>query len=98
MLNKILACSVSREVIVIALISCLCFEDQIGLCSINCHIYAMTGHCFTRLQVFADSLQVVSAMTGNLSQDYISRQLTELYSAEIFSFTKIRRTKTEQLE
>ena len=49
----------SSEVIVIALFTCVCLKDQLGLCSINCHMYAMTvNYC-------ASALQVVSAMTGN---------------------------------
>ena len=57
-LNKILWCSVSCEVIIIALLSCLYLKDQLGLCSINCHIHPMTGNC-------SASLRVVSAMAGN---------------------------------
>ena len=55
MLKKILSCLVSREVIVIALISCLCLKDQLDLCSINCHKYAMAENCSASLEVLAAS-------------------------------------------
>ena len=53
MFKKILACSVSRRVIVIALFSSLCLKDQLGLCSLNCHTRAMfcelaSGFCEER--------------------------------------------------
>ena len=43
--KKILACSVSRTVIVIAWFSCFCLKEQLGLCSLNCDTHAMTGNC-----------------------------------------------------
>ena len=58
--------SISREVIVKALISCLCLRDQSGLPSVNCHIYAITGNCSASLELLADLLRVIStAVTGN---------------------------------
>ena len=45
MMKKILASSLSRDIIVIALFTCLCLKDQLDLCSINCHIHAMTENC-----------------------------------------------------
>ena len=65
MLKKILACSISREMIVIALFICLCLKDKLGICLINCHIRAMTGNCSANLRVIVNLLPVVSAMTGN---------------------------------
>ena len=66
-LKKILTCSVSREMIIIALFTCLYMKDKVGICSIiNCHIQAVTGKCSASLRVFANSLRVVSAMTGSL--------------------------------
>ena len=64
MLKKISACSVVREMIVIASFTRLCLKDKSGLCSINCHIHAMNGNCSASLRVLANSLQVVSAITG----------------------------------
>ena len=55
-LEKILACSVIREMIVIALFTCHCLKDKLGLSSINCHIHAIIG---------TNSLRVVSAITRN---------------------------------
>ena len=46
------------EMILIALFTCICLKDKLGLCSINCHINAITGNCST-------SLLVVDAITGN---------------------------------
>ena len=51
--------------IVIALFTCLSLKDKLGLCSINCHIHAMTGNGSVRLQVLANLPRVVSAMIGN---------------------------------
>ena len=51
--------------IVIAVFTCLCLKDKLGLCSINCHIWVMTRNCSVSLQVLSNSLQVVSAMTGS---------------------------------
>ena len=64
-LKKILACSVSSEMVVIALFTCPCLKDQFGLCLINCNIHAITGNCSASLRVLAYSLRVVSAMTGS---------------------------------
>ena len=63
--EEILAWSVSRQMIVIALFTCLCLKNKPGICSINCHIQAMTGNCSASFRVFADWPPVVSAMTGN---------------------------------
>ena len=63
--KKILACSVSCRVIVIARFSCLCLKDQLGLCSLICHIHTMTGNCSASQRVLANSLRVVSAKRGN---------------------------------
>ena len=38
----------------------------LSLCSINCHIHAMAGNRSVSMQVAKDSLQMVSAITGNL--------------------------------
>ena len=62
---KVLACSVIREMIVTALFICFYLKDKLSLSSINCQIHAMTGNCSVSLQVLTNSLQVVSAMTGN---------------------------------
>ena len=47
------------EMIVIASFTCICMEDKmedkLGLCSINCHIHAMTGNCSASLRVLAVS-------------------------------------------
>ena len=59
MLKKILACSVSHERIMIALFSCICLKDKLGLCLINCHVHPMTGNCSTSLRFLFDSLRVV---------------------------------------
>ena len=53
--SRILSYSVRREMIVIALISCFCLKDQLGLYSVNCYIYAMTGSCPASLRVLAAS-------------------------------------------
>ena len=47
--EEILTCSVVREIIRIALFICLRFKDELGLCSINCHIHGMTGNCSASL-------------------------------------------------
>ena len=65
-LKKVLTLSLSREMIVIALFTCICLKDKLGLCSMNCHIHAMTGNCSASLRVLAISLRVIYAMTGNL--------------------------------
>ena len=67
MLKKILACAVSREMIVIALFICVWLEEKLGPCSLNYHIHTMTGNCSASLRVLASSLHVVSAITGNPS-------------------------------
>ena len=54
-IKKILLCSVSREVMITALISCLCLKDQLGLCSINCFFYAITGNCSASLRVLPEN-------------------------------------------
>ena len=41
-LKKILACSVRRQVNVIGLFNSHCLKDQLGLCSILFHTYAIT--------------------------------------------------------
>ena len=63
--KRILACSVSRRVIVIVWFSCLCMKGQLGLCSLNCQTDAMTGNCTASYRVLANSLRVVSAMREN---------------------------------
>ena len=65
--KKISACSVSHRenMIIIASFSCLYLKDQLGLCSSNCHTYAMTGSCSASQRVLANSLRVVSAKRGN---------------------------------
>ena len=68
MFKKILACSVSRRVIVIAWFSCLSLKAQLGLCSSNCHAHAMTGNCSASYRVLANSLRVISAKRGNPPQ------------------------------
>ena len=40
-------------------------KDQLGLCSLNCHTYTMTGNCSASQRVLANSLRVVSAKRGN---------------------------------
>ena len=62
-LKKILAFSVGREVVVIALSVCL--KDKLGLCSINCYNHTKTGNCSASLRVLINSLRVVFAMIGN---------------------------------
>ena len=64
MLKQILAYSVSRRVKVIALFFCLCLKGKLGLCSMNCHAYAVTVNRFVSLQILAKLLLFVSAMTG----------------------------------
>ena len=64
-LMKILACLVSRGMIVIALFICLCLKDKLGICTTNCHIHTMTGNCSASLSVLPKSLRVASAMKGN---------------------------------
>ena len=66
----ILPCSVNQDLAVIALTNCIRLKDQLGLYSINCHIYAMTESCFASLETLTDSLTVVSAMTGNLPSEF----------------------------
>ena len=56
----------SRERIMIALFTCICLKDNLGLCSINCHVHAMIGNCSKSLRVLVESLKVVSAMAGSL--------------------------------
>ena len=51
--------------VIIAFI-CLCLKDKVGQCSINYHIYAMTGNRSASLRVLANSL--VLAKTGNSPQ------------------------------
>ena len=63
--KKMLACSVSLRVIVIAWFSYLCLKDQLGLCSLNCRTHTMTGNCSASQRVLANSLRVVSAKRGN---------------------------------
>ena len=53
--KKILSGSVSREVIIITLFTCLCSKNQLDLRSINCHIYTITGTCSVGLRVLAAS-------------------------------------------
>ena len=45
------AIKVSHEMIITALFACLCLKDKLGLCSIYCHIHAMTGNCSASLRV-----------------------------------------------
>ena len=35
--------------------ACLCLKDKLGLCSINCHIHAMTANCSSSLQLLLAS-------------------------------------------
>ena len=51
--------------IVTAVSTCLYLRNKVRLCSMNGHIHAMTEYCSTSLRVLANSLRVVSAMTGN---------------------------------
>ena len=62
----------------IALFTCLCLKDKLGLCSINCHTQAITGNCFASLQVLTNSLRLISAIIGN----------PPLLQKEIFCFQK----------
>ena len=55
-------CSVSRKMIVIALFTCLCFNDKLGLCSINYHTHKMTGNCSVRLRVLAYKIHLYSTV------------------------------------
>ena len=68
-LRSLLSCSVSCEVIVIALTCCYCLNAQLDVYAINCHIYVMTRNCSRSLRVIAsvlaDSLWVVLATTRN---------------------------------
>ena len=50
----------SREMMVTALFTFQCLEDKLGLCSVNCHIQAMTENYSARLRVFANLMRVVS--------------------------------------
>ena len=70
--KKILACSVSRRVIVIAWFSCLCLKDQLGLCLSNCHTHTITGNCSASQRVLVNSLRVVSAKRGNPPLDIVN--------------------------
>ena len=73
-MKKILTCSVSRELIIIASLICLRLKHKFGLCSINCHIQWMNGNCSESLRVPADSLRVVSAMTEHQPLQAISEE------------------------
>ena len=49
--------------IIIALSTCLCWKEKLGLCSIIFHIHAMTGNiCSASLRVLANLLRIVSAI------------------------------------
>ena len=69
MFKKILAHSVSDEVMQFALFSCLSLKDHLGLCSINCHTHSINVNSFMSEGVFANSLRMISAMTGNPPKD-----------------------------
>ena len=58
-------CAKVCETILIALFTCLCLKEKLGLCSINCHIHAMTRSCSASLRVLANSLRVIYAIIGN---------------------------------
>ena len=71
-MKKIFSCSLSREMIEIALFTCPCSKEKVGLCSTSSHIHAMTGNCSTSLPVLVNSLPVVSVMTGNLRDEHFT--------------------------
>ena len=60
-----LTCSVIREMIVLALFTCVCLKEKLGLCSINRHVHVLSGNCSVSLQVLVNSLRVAFPMTGN---------------------------------
>ena len=83
MLKKMLACSVICEMTVIALFTCLCLKDKLGLL-FNELSYPMTGNCSANMGVLASLLRMASAVTGNPSLRWIlnARQIVKITRKE----------------